>query len=451
MLNFSRGVRYTSDVLKYVLTFLGLAAFCAPPLAYVYIHTPAVRDDKTHIRYMTWGNPTQVATDKAVLERFMELNPDIVVEAITAPGGPYHQKLQVMLASNTAPDVFKMDLYWLPKYFPYGYFMPLNELDAKDPDFSFDDFYAQTKEELSYNGKIYGLNTLFGGKMMYYNKTAFQKAGLPDPWEQQQRGEWTFDAMLHAAKTLTVQGDRRIERFGIRLDQGDLWWIIWGFGGDAIDKQHNVYLDKPETIAGLKFFHDLMHEHRVMPQPGEAAGGVLSFESGTIAMASGYAGETPRLRKDIKVFDWDFVPVPRGPKGQYSLVKGNGLIINAKTKEVEASWRLVKFMNSREGELAYCGPQLRRAAPTRISVSKDPEFLKHDGRPPFNTGAYEVLYATGRELPVTAKWQSWQTVWNEYIERMSMSKTNPDYRPPEVAGPEMARRVREILAQERPL
>ena len=55
-----------------------------------------------------------------------------------------------------------------------------------------------------FNGKLY----LFRNEMnesggMFYNKTMFEQAGLPDPYELQEAGEWTWDAMLEAAKKLT--------------------------------------------------------------------------------------------------------------------------------------------------------------------------------------------------------------------------------------------------------
>src|SRR6185312_4416280 len=39
---------------------------------------------------------------------------------------------------------------------------------------------------------------------MFYNKTMFEQAGPTDPAELQESGEWTWEAMLEAAKKLTT-------------------------------------------------------------------------------------------------------------------------------------------------------------------------------------------------------------------------------------------------------
>ena len=58
-----------------------------------------------------------------------------------------------------------------------------------------------------FNGKLYMFRSEVnesGG--MFYNKTMFEQAGLPDPYELQEAGEWTWEAMLDAAKKLTTGG-----------------------------------------------------------------------------------------------------------------------------------------------------------------------------------------------------------------------------------------------------
>lgn len=413
-------------MLKPLAILAAVLAFLLPIALYAYIHWPGGHDGRTHIRYMAWGSPEQQSTDYALLKKFEQQHPHIKVDFILVPGGDYHRKLQVMLASNTEPDVFKMDLYYLPKYFPYGYFEPLDDFDANDPAFSFDDFYPITKNELTYQGKIYGLNTLFGGKIIYYNKDAFRAAGLPDPFEQFQQGQWTLDAFLHAAKTLTTRDQEgNIQQFGLKLDTNDLWWIIWTHGGEIIDKNHNVHIDSPHSIDGLQFYYDLQHKHHVMPRPGEDAGGVFAFETGRLAMASGFAGESPRFRAKVSRFNWDIVPVPVGPAGHHSLLKGNGLIISSRSKHKPEAWELIKFLNSPEGEMAYAGPALRRAIPTRISVTKMPEYLAADGRPPYNNQSFLELHKSAHQLPVTPKWQEWQQEYTKWMDRLHRKVAPP--------------------------
>src|SRR5436190_1180796 len=87
-----------------------------PPSRYIDFHTADARDGKIHLQYMAWGNPEQQDTDIFVLQEYERRNPHIKIDPIVAPGNDYPPKVQIMLACGIAPDVFKFDLFYLPKY-----------------------------------------------------------------------------------------------------------------------------------------------------------------------------------------------------------------------------------------------------------------------------------------------------------------------------------------------
>lgn len=62
--------------------------------------------DQVTIRFMGWeASLLEIESVKNGLVKFMELNPDIKVEYIPAPGD-YYAKLFTMIAGRAAPDVF---------------------------------------------------------------------------------------------------------------------------------------------------------------------------------------------------------------------------------------------------------------------------------------------------------------------------------------------------------
>jgi ABC-type glycerol-3-phosphate transport system substrate-binding protein len=61
---------------------------------------------RTTIRYMAWGNPEQLDAEMQLVKEFERRRPDIHVRLTLVPGSAYYQKLQIMLASGTAPDVY---------------------------------------------------------------------------------------------------------------------------------------------------------------------------------------------------------------------------------------------------------------------------------------------------------------------------------------------------------
>jgi len=172
----------------------------------------------------------------------------------------------------------------------------------------------------------------------------------------------------------------------------------------------HLMLDTPNTEAGFAEYGALRWKYRCAPTPSDAALSAFTFESGKVAMQWGWAGESPRYRKNIKSFEWDIVPTPSGPKGNYSVVKGNQLTIYRETTAPEAAWEFVKYMTGPEAELLLCG-QLRRAVPTRLSVQRDPRYLKAD-KPPFHTDVFLEAVRRGRTLPIDWRYQEWSQVFN---------------------------------------
>ena len=148
---------------------------------------------QTQIRYMAWGNPQQLGVEQQLCDAFNRENPDVHVTLLRVPGTAYRSKAVVMLATGTAPDVLRIDHYDFPALQKKAYFTDLTPYIASDPGFHRSDFWPQTIEEGTVDGRLFGLNVLFGGILVYYNRTLVERAGLEDPYAVYKRGAWTWE------------------------------------------------------------------------------------------------------------------------------------------------------------------------------------------------------------------------------------------------------------------
>jgi len=403
---------------------------------------PPEERGRVTIRYMAWGNPEQLGAEMELIKEFERRFPNIHVRLTLVPGSAYYQKLQVMLASGTAPDVFRCDHYQFPAYAHRGYFMPLDQFIDNDPRFRYEDYFTLTIREGMYQGQFYGPNVLFGSRVIYYNRTLFAQEGLPDPYEQYKRGEWTFEQFLDAARRLTKFDARGTPtQFGVLTSGLEAWTFLWAFGGDILTPDGtSCIVDSPEAIQGLQFLQDLIHRWHVSPTAAESSESAYTFESGRIAMYFNWAGQAPIYRR-IRDFEWDVVPIPRGPCGRISMLKGNQLLMYLHTRHPREAWEFMRFYVSRDGERILCS-ELRRGMPTRRDVAKSPEYLQST-LPPFHNDVWVDQYKFGRELPITDRWQHWQREWNKEYELLMLNR---------VTAADMARRVQpainRILAEE---
>ena len=91
------------------------------------------------LRYMARGQPQQINIEREIIARFNEKcrkeGKNVRVEFFMPPAAGYPQKMRMMLASNDAPDVMRVDHYEFPSLVPKGCFYDLTDLAKNDPDF----------------------------------------------------------------------------------------------------------------------------------------------------------------------------------------------------------------------------------------------------------------------------------------------------------------------------
>jgi multiple sugar transport system substrate-binding protein len=376
------------------------------------------RDTRPEIRYMAWGNPEQLAVEQQLVDEFMKREPGIRVRMFKVPQSAYLNKMIIMLASRTAPDVIRVDHYNFPDLVRKEYFYDLTALAAADPSYHESDFFPIAVEECKYRGRLYALDVLLGGSTVYYNKTLFEKAGLEDPNDLAARGEWTWDKLREYAQKLTkTDASGRPERYGIILPAWPQSVVaLRAFGGDLLSPDgKRCALDSPGSIRGFQFLADLRYKDHVSPTPSQSAQSAFSFETGRVGMTFDWMGMAPRYRK-VKSFQWDICPVPRGPVSGSTILKGNQLVMYRECPHPQEAWKFMRFLTGPEAEMRLYG-SLRRGDPSRKSVAYAPEFLKTK-QPPFHTGVYLTAVENGRPLPIDARWFEWVTAMNAELDNL---------------------------------
>ena len=426
-------------------------AKCFAILAIAFL-TGCARDPnsgKVPLRYMAWGNPEQLALERRICDEFNQKNPDVHVEFLEVPSAEYGLKTMLMLASHSAPDVLRVDHYNFPSLVEKGYFYDLTELAASDKTFRRDDYFPQALEECLYKGRLYGLNVLFGGALIYYNKTMFQEAGLEDPAELAKTGHWTWEKFRESAVRMTKLGENgRPVQFGFGAPSStstfpNLACAIWGFGGDMLDPSlKHADFDQPGAVKAFQMIADFRWKDHCSPTQAQGENSTYTFEGGKLGMMFDFMGMAPRYRKVIHKFKWDVCPVPSGPFGHITLCKGNQLVIYSETKHPKEAWRFERFITSKEIEDELY-VKLRRCFPTRKDLAYSKAYLQSD-QPPFNNWVFVDAIEHSRPLPINDRWSEWMATFNSEIDNLMAGRERD-------AGVVLRRakvKVDKVLAQE---
>lgn len=386
-----------------------------------------------NIHYMAWGNPQQLETERAIIAQFNKKcaaeGKNIRVELFMPPAGGYPQRLLMMLASGTAPDVARVDQYNFSAMAAKGYFRDLGELADGDPTFNRKDFHPVAMHENFYNGRMYGLNVLFGGLVCYYNKDLFRRSGLHDPYELWKEGNWNWAAFDDAAARLTTRdADGHTTCYGYSVyivangpncPPPSVWALwLWREGGNFLTPDFSrCALDSPESIRGIQRMRDMVYRYRVCPSPAQSATNLVAFETGNVGMYIDFAGLAPRYRDVIRDFDWDIAPTPSDPGNSYTMVKGNQLVITQQSKHPREAWEWVKYLTGPEAERYICGDNYRRSVPTRLDLLRSKEYLDAKQRP-FHIDVFVDLIDRGRSLPIDESWFTWTTTAHRSMDRL---------------------------------
>jgi Bacterial extracellular solute-binding protein len=96
----------------------------------------------------------------------------------------YKAKLALDLKTASGPDVLALDGIWVGEFAQAGYIQPLDKVAG--PAVSQWEGWSQIPKAVqantSFGGKAYGIPTGTDGRVLYFNKKLFVKAGLPADW-----------------------------------------------------------------------------------------------------------------------------------------------------------------------------------------------------------------------------------------------------------------------------
>ncbi len=313
---------------------------------------------------------------------------DLTYVAGSSEGSPYQDKLKTDIAAGTAPDVF-----WLPgtdiaDFAKAGLIMNIREEAAKT-EHSDADFYAGPMESLTVDPDtgatspdfLWGVPRDVSTFALYLNLDLIEKAGVDDPRELAAAGEWDWDAFEATSKAITENGGEGVKGFG-----AGGWWANWGYfvhsagGGFFNEDRTACALDSDESVAGLEYLKGLYDNGYGVPFGEDAE---PPFKAGQVGMFINGRWATPGAR-EITDFAWDVVELPTGASEGRNWQFWGAYVVNAKTENPAAAWKLIQELTSAEvqGQISELGANI----PSRVSADATEKFLTFS--PPANNQAF---------------------------------------------------------------
>jgi multiple sugar transport system substrate-binding protein len=323
----------------------------------------------------------------------------------------YKSKVALDLKTGSGADIYNIDGIWFGEFADAGYIKPLEDLVGKDKADAWDG-WAQippsVQNNATYKSKRYGVPAGTDGRVIYFNKKLFARAGLPADWQPKSwddivttgqtlkaklpgvtpiqlnagtaMGEATtmqgiLPLLVGAGQQIYTDGKWQGNTTAVRDALGVYQKVYGGGLGDPIFQQDAKGRDKTfQAFAAGKiavlFESDYFWRSVVEPTKGIAK---MADRNDSV----GYA-LIPAMKPGAGIRGQDFV----------SMSGGSGRVLNPATKYPVQAWELLQFMNSKEATIAQL------AGSARITQRQDVNTQVLAGDPMLSFVSQKVLPLT---------------------------------------------------------
>lgn len=348
----------------------------------------------TTVRLSGWqSNPNEKQLLEQVLHQFESKHPNIKVKHETI-NDQYMDVIKTRLIGDAAPDIFYLDSLEAPMLMEYGVLEPLNSYITKEFDIA--DFQPSLLKAFQVGGQTYGLPKDFSTLALFYNKKAFQEAGI--------RAPKTWEKLRNFSKKLTLDKNRdgRIERYGFGLspELSRQYFMMTAYGGSLVDQKGNAAFANPNNLKGLQLIIDQYRQDKTAAQPSDvgASSGSEMFGQGKAAMVLEGSWAIPYLKDTFPKLEFATAEIPKVNGKKRTMAYTVAYVMNKKTKHKDAAWQVMSYLTGKEGMKAWAKEGL--VLPARKSVLEELGYADNPLYAPFVAGAaYATIWQSGENLP----------------------------------------------------
>lgn len=229
------------------------------------------------------------------------------------------------------------------------------------------------------DGHIYQMPWKTNPIMMEYNVRRLHEAGFDRP-------PATYSDFIRAGEALTrdIDGDGQTDQWMMYVDITVKWWLRYfdfytfylaASGGQTLVRNREVVFDNPAAVEVFRFFR-LCFEKGIFPTATFQGDTFLSGQVATHITGPWNIAHVNKFKPAGLEFDYAPVPLPDGSSGQ-AVTYGDpkNIAIFTTCKNPQAAWEFVKFLISREQDLALL--RIASQLPIRGHLLDDSLFTEY--------------------------------------------------------------------------
>lgn len=358
---------------------------------------------------------------KAIITEFNNSQDEYFVKGTGFSFWDYWDKINVAIASRTAPDVGLSTIDDVEARARSGALYNISDLmdaDTSDNKLDLSEFRQSQLDFATYDGDLWAMPFSATTRVLYYNLDMFTEEGLtaadvPTTWEE----------LKTIAKKFDVVDDGVVQRLGFDPTYGNATYHgwLWQKGLDFFDENKLPTLNSQGHIDVLNWIINFNGEYsrNQLTSFGEANNllGTNPFASQRVAMIVEVDGLYQIIKDAGATFNYGVAPIPI-PEGGTRVNWGSGFSIemydnnDGATKQRDGSYEFIKFLLSKDvqKELAEVNGWIM----SHISAME--EYV--EGNAILEALLAEVNYAVDKVyIPYAPSWHGndWQPFYQEAL------------------------------------
>jgi multiple sugar transport system substrate-binding protein len=291
------------------------------------------------------------------MQKLVDQYPDATVKMNCVPLARWHDEIFQGYIGKGGSDLVIGDSQWTGEEVKGGHIQDLTDwMKANTP---FDDFVPSALsaygEYPPSSGKYYGAPIMGDVQLLVYNKAIFQKNNLTVPT--------TWDELLTDAQKVKTAGtnDGFVWFWDGSSDTLQSAWneLAWSWGGELWDpKTYKIdgIINSPENIAATDYAAKLLKTGPTGSGSwgyNEVVDAICTGKASMTAIWTGFASSFTDPKGCKESANLDFAVPPAGPKSHTLQLGGMGISISNYTKNKDASFAFLKWLESKDTQLKW--------------------------------------------------------------------------------------------------
>jgi multiple sugar transport system substrate-binding protein len=296
---------------------------------------------------------------RSILPLF-EHNTGIKVEVESCSMNNYYEYLLNRLKSEVMPDMFLIDVPWLDYFAANNMIEPLGEYLKQHKEY-IDTFVPKLAKSFGESGgKMYAFPYSYTNQLLFYRKDLFEDIELRRRFEEEYKmplkppKNWVEFNAIARFFTREFNKNSPVE-YGTSLAVAypqavapEFLLRLWSLGGDIFDSKGNVIIDSRQSKRAIENYCECFKyatPNSFVNMPSDQMKEFCHGKAAMVVAFFSYGADIIHSSGMINIDKLGFSIVP----GRVSVLSGWSLCINAKSKNKDAAFELLKWL---------CGPEM---------------------------------------------------------------------------------------------